>query len=253
MALTIGEVAKLARISVRTLHHYDRIGLLSPSGRTDAGYRLYGDDDLSRLQQVLFFRVLGFALYDIRKIMADPSFDPLDALELQRRMLVDKAAQLEKMIGAVDAALGATRKGTTMDKDDMFEVFGDFDPSHYEDEVKERWGKTDAFKESARHTARYTKEDWKAFKAESEEISNDLIAAFDSGAAPDDPRAMDAVERHRLQIDKWFYPCSHEMQVGLGEMYVADPRFKANYENMRPGLAEYACAAIKANAARAAK
>lgn len=253
MALTIGEVARVAGISVRTLHHYDRIGLLAPSARTDAGYRMYGDDDLARLQQILFFRELGFALEDIRRIMSDPSFDRREALGLQRRMLTDKAAQLEKMIEAVDAALDATRRGTTMDKKDMFEVFGDFDPKEYEDEVKERWGETDAYKESAKRTARYTKDDWKTFKKESEEINATLVALVDQGVAADDPRAMDVVEKHRLQIDRWFYPCSQEMHVGLGEMYVADPRFRANYEKLRPGMAEYVCAAIKANAARAAR
>jgi MerR family transcriptional regulator, thiopeptide resistance regulator len=253
MGLTIGEVARLARISVRTLHHYDRIGLLQPSARTDAGYRLYDDHDLARLQQALFFRELGFALDDIRRIMADPSFDRTEALTLQRRMLVEKAGQIDKMIGAVDAAIDATRKGTTMSKDDMFEAFGDFDPKEYEDEARERWGHTDAYKESTKRAARYTKDDWKKFKEEGDKINADLATLLDAGVPAGDPRAMDAVERHRVQIDTWFYPCSHEMHVNLGEMYIADPRFTATYEKIRPGLAAYVCEAIKANAQRAAK
>ena len=138
-----------------------------------------------------------------------------------------------------------------MTKEEMFEVFGDFDPSEYEDEVKKRWGDTDAYKESARRAKRYTKEDWQRFKTESEEISNKIATLVDEGVTPGDPRAMGAVERHRLQIDRWFYPCSHEMHAELGRMYVADPRFAATYEKIRPGMAQYVCDAIAANAARA--
>lgn len=138
-----------------------------------------------------------------------------------------------------------------MTKEEMLEVFGDFDPSEYEDEVKERWGDTDAYKESARRAKRYTKEDWQRFKTESEEITNKIASLTDEDVAPDDPRAMDAVERHRLQIDRWFYPCSHEMHAELGKMYVADSRFTATYEKIRPGMAHYVRDAIAANAARA--
>lgn len=137
-----------------------------------------------------------------------------------------------------------------MTKEEMFEVFGDFDPSEYEDEVKDRWGDTDAYKESARRTARYTKEDWARFKAESEQVNSAIVALMDEGVAPEDPRAMDAVDRHRLQIDRWFYPCSRQMHAALGEMYIADPRFTATYEKIRLGMARYVCDATQANLAR---
>ncbi|MDP2181654.1 MAG: MerR family transcriptional regulator [Actinomycetota bacterium] len=252
MGMTVGEVARVAGISVRTLHHYDEIGLLRPTGRSDAGYRLYENDDLALLQQIMFFRELGFGLPEIGRITGDPAFDRLDALRMQRRMLEGKSAQLAHMIDAVDAAIASAQKGVTMAKEDMFEAFGEFDPAKYEDEVRERWGETDAYKESAKRTARYTKEDWKRFKDESEEIGLSIAALMDEGVASDDPRAMDAVERYRLQIDQWFYPCSHEMHVGLGEMYVADPRFTAAYEKVHVGMAQFVCDAIRANAARAA-
>ena len=250
MGLTIGEVASLASVSVRTLHHYDDIGLLTPSGRSENGYRHYSDRDLADLQQVLFFKELGFALEDIGRIMHDPAFDRTEALRMQRRMLMEKSAQLGHMVAAVDAALDATKGGVSMDAKDMFEAFGDFDPKEYEKEAEERWGGTDAYKESARRTKRYTKEDWIEIRQETEAVNAGLAALMDEGVPADDPRAMDFAEEHRLQIDRRFYPCSHEMHVGLGEMYVADPRFKANYEKVRPGLAQYMCDAIKANAAR---
>ena len=251
-ALTVGEVARVARVSVRALHHYDELGLLNPSSRSEAGYRLYTTADLERLQQILFFRELGFALDDIGRIMSDADFDRRHALLAQRSLLAEKSRRVISMLSAVDAALAALEEGTHVDKEEMFEAFGDFDPSEYEDEVRERWGETDAYKESARRTSGYTKADWERFKAESEEISSSIAALMDEGVAPDDTRAMDAVDRARLQIDAWFYPCSHAMHVGLAEMYVADPRFTATYEKIRPGMAQYVHNAVLANAARAA-
>ncbi|MHB1477697.1 MAG: TipAS antibiotic-recognition domain-containing protein, partial [Coriobacteriia bacterium] len=137
-----------------------------------------------------------------------------------------------------------------MTKEEMFEVFGDFDPAEYEEEVQERWGQSDAYKESARRTAKYTKADWERFKAESEQIGTDTARLMDEGVPADDPRAMDLAEQARKQIDTWFYPCSHEMHVNLAEMYIADPRFTATYEKIHEGMARYWHDAILANAAR---
>ena len=250
MGLTVGEVATLASVSVRTLHHYDRIGLLTPSERSGSGYRHYSDGDLAALQQILFFKELGFGLAEIARIMNDPSFDHLEALRMQGRMLKDKSAQLALMAEAVEAAIDATKGGVTLDADDMFEVFGEFDPKEYENEAEERWGSTDAYKESARRTARYTTGDWQRFKEESEAINAAIAAAMDAGLPADSAEAMDAVDRHRLLIDKWFYPCPPAMHCGLAEMYIADPRFAANYEKIHEGMALYVHDAILANATR---
>jgi len=138
-----------------------------------------------------------------------------------------------------------------MDANDMFEAFGDFDPKEYEKEAEERWGNTDAYKESARRTKRYTKEDWIEVHKETEAVNAGLAELMDEGAAADDPRAMDLAEQHRANIDKRFYPVSQEMHVGLAEMYIADPRFAANYEKVHEGLAQYMHDAILANARRA--
>lgn len=250
MGRTVGEVARLSGVSVRTLHHYDEIGLLPPSERSDGGYRIYSDRDLAKLQQVLFFRELGFALDDIGRIMSEEAFSPREALLLQRRMLRDKAAQLGRMVDAVDAAIDAMEKGTTMDEKDMFEVFGDFDPKAYEAEAEQRWGHTDAYKESARRAKGYTKQDWLRMKEEGAANLARMVELFDAGVDPKDPRAMETAEEARLQIDRDFYPCSREMHVNLGEMYVADPRFTKYYDQHREGLARWFCEAIKANAAR---
>ena len=249
-ALTVSEVARNTGVSVRTLHHYDEIGLLVPSARTGAGYRLYSHEDLQRLQEVLLFRELEIPLDDIAVLLSGGAFDRLAALELQREMLVHKAARTQALVASVERAINAERTGVRMTADEMFEAFGDFDPAEYADEVTERWGQTDAYRESARRTAKYTKADWERFKAESQQIGTDTAALMDAGVPADDPRAMDLAEQARLQIDTWFYPCSHEMHVGLAQMYIADPRFTATYEKIHEGMARYWHDAILANAAR---
>ena len=252
-ASRIGEVARLAHVTVRTLHHYDRIGLVRPSGRTAAGYRLYTAGDLERLQTVLLYKELGFGLGEIRDQLAEPGFDRREALRAQREQLARRAARVDAMLALIDKTLAAMDEGTPMERSDMFEVFGDFDPAEHEAEAEERWGDTEAYKESARRTRRYSKDDWARFKAEADAVNEALATLMDGGVAPDDPRAVDAVERHRLLIDRWFYPCSVEMHQQLGRMYVEDARFAATYERIRPGMAEYVRAATAASAAGASR
>lgn len=250
MLYTVGQVAKLAHVSVRTLHHYDELGLLSPSERSEAGYRLYTESDLERLQQVLFYKELGFSLDEIRALMTDPTYNRRDALVAQRELIAKQMLRLQAMLDLIDKTIASLDGGVRLSHEEMFEVFGDFDPTKYEEEVQKRWGHTEAYRESTRRAAGYSKEDWQRFKAESDEIHATIVALMDAGVPADDPRAMDAVERHRLLIDRWFYPCSREMHAALGNMYVTDPRFTATYEKIRPGMAQYMRDAIAANAAR---
>jgi DNA-binding transcriptional MerR regulator len=248
LSYTVGEVASLAHVSIRTLHHYDAIGLLSPSERTAAGYRVYRHEDLEQLQHILLYRELDFPLDAIGRLMLDPAFDRRAALAEQRDQLARRARHMTSIVAAIDAALEALAKGEPMNDTEMFEVFGDFDPTAYEAEVKERWGETDAYAESARRTARYTKEDRKTIKAEGGAVTAALGERLAAGANPGDADVQALVDRHRDQIDRWFYPCSIEMQVNLGELYVADPRFAATYERVQPGLATFLRDAIRIRA-----
>jgi MerR family transcriptional regulator, thiopeptide resistance regulator len=246
MTQTIGAVARLAGISIRTLHHYDEIGLLSPGGRSEAGYRLYEAADLERLQQILLLRELGFGLDEIARVLDDPAYDRGTALHQQRDQLERNRARLDRLIAAVDQAITASQEGRTMTPEESLEVFGDFDPSEYEDEAKERWGDTDAYKESARRTKSYTKADWQRIGAESEEINQAFIALMDAGVPATSTQAREVAERHRGHITKWFYPCSPEIHASLGAMYAADPRFTKNIDKARDGLAKYMSEAIAA-------
>jgi DNA-binding transcriptional MerR regulator len=249
-SLTVGAAARLAGVTVRTLHHYHEIGLLEPSGRSEAGYRRYADADLERLQRIRFYRELGFSLDEIKEVISDGGTDASAHLRRQHAMLRDRIRRLERMVAAVEKALEARTMGINLTPEERFEVFGDFEPDAYKDEVDERWGDTDAYRESARRTRGYTKADWQRIKAEGQAAVESVVCAMHAGKPADSEEAMDGAELHRLQIDRNFYPCSYQMQVGLAEMYLADPRFTATYEKIAPGLAQYLHDAIKANAAR---
>lgn len=245
---TVGRVARFAGITVRTLHHYDEIGLLSPSDRTGAGYRRYDDSDLERLQQIMYYRELGFPLEEIAEILNDPAADPASHLRRQHELLSGRVAKLQKMLNAIEFAMEASKVGINLTPEERFEVFGDFNPEEYEQEARERWGDTDAYKESARRVSRYTKADWQAIKEQSEDWGRRLAALMDSGAAPDSPLAKALAEEHRQHISQWYYECSYEIQTGLAEMYLADERFMATYEAIKPGLTAFLHDAILANA-----
>jgi MerR family transcriptional regulator, thiopeptide resistance regulator len=169
--MTVGEVARIARVSVRTLHHYDEIGLLAPTARTGSGYRLYTDADLARLQLVLFYRELGLKLDEIGRIVHDPTFDRNEALRAHRSALRRRMQRLSSMVDLLDRTLVHDEGGIPMAREEMFEVFGDFDPSSYDEEVRARWGDTDPYRESARRSATYTNDDWQRFAHEQEALN----------------------------------------------------------------------------------
>lgn len=154
------------------------------------------------------------------------------------------------MIALIDKTMMSMEGAIQMTEEEMFEVFGDFDPAQYEAEVQQRWGDSDAYKESTRRAKHYKKSDWERFRAEQDDAMARMIELFDAGVPAADARAMDIAESARLQIDQWFYPCSKQMHVNLGEMYVSDPRFTAHYDKHREGLAAWFRDAIRANAER---
>jgi DNA-binding transcriptional MerR regulator len=244
MAFTVGELARLTGITVRALHHYDEIGLVRPSARSNAGYRLYGDADVRRLQQVLVFRELGLPLDAIAQAI-DEAGDQAELLREHRAALLTRRARLDAMIAAIDAALEGDH--VMMTEDEVKKMFDGFDHRAYEQEAEQRWGNTDAYKESARRTRGYTKDDWQRLHATQAGICSRLAALMQAGAAADDPRVQVEVEAHRAHIDAAFYPCSVAMHKRLGEMYVADHRFAANLDKIAPGLAAYLSAAIAAS------
>ena len=249
-AFTVGELARLAGITVRTLHHYDEIGLVSPMERTTAGYRTYGRAEVERLQEVLFFKQLGFGLDEIGRLIAETGIGREDQLIRQRELLYERLGRLNEIVTAVDRAIAAERTGVMLKPEEMLEVFGDFDPAAYRDEAEERWGHTPEYAESTRRVASYTKRDWLEIQQEADAINQGLIDLMAADVPPESEQATALAEQHREHITKWFYECTPEIHAGLGRMYVSDPRFKKSIDEAGEGLAEFMSAAIAANAAR---
>ena len=245
--LTVGAVAALVGVSVRTLHHWDRIGLAPASGRTWSDYRVYDDDDVARLHRILVYRELGFPLAEIGDLLDDPEADAVAHLTRQRELLIGRISQLQEMVFAVDRMKEAIEMNAPLTPQDRAEIFGTNWNEERQDEAAERWGDTPQWERSQERTARMSKADWKRVKSEGDALNADLAAAKRAGVDPASPAAAELAERHRASISR-FYDCTHSMQVLLARMYRQDPRFTRTYEDLEPGLTEWLEAAVEANA-----
>ena len=241
----VKQVARLASVSVRTLHYYDEIGLLTPSGRSNGGYRLYDEANLFRLQQVKIGRALGLSLEEIRRTLDDPNFDFAKTLRRQREKLKAQVRTTEKMIAAIDAALEQLTNKRKHNDMAMKDIFEGFDPENYSAEAESRWGHSSAYQDSVRRTQSYTPEDWEKIKAEQAKIYADAAAVLASGKPAFDADMRAIVERHRRSIDRWFYPCDIQMQLGLAGLYESDARFADNIDKHGKGLTAFLVAAIR--------
>lgn len=256
MSYSVGQVSAFAGVTVRTLHHYDRAGLLSPSGRSGAGYRLYSDTDLARLQQILFYRELGFSLDEIAEILKDPQANALEQLRARLRELSEEIGRLQRLAEVAEQAIEVRQTGVELTPAERFEVFGEigFDLS-YATEAQLKWQDSPGQKESMARAAAHTKEDWRQLMGEAAAWRAELLAAFDDGEPADGERAMDLAEEHRWHIARWFTTCPPDMHRRIAEDFATDPRAFALVvppSQQRPGLAAYLCKAVHANAARRA-
>ena len=236
MPYTVKAVADMAGVSIRTLHHYDEIGLLDPSSVSHAGYRLYTDADLERLQQVLFFKELGFGLKEIKAIVDSPAFDRKQALAMHRELLVEKRKRLEKLIESVDQTIGSMERGKEMSKETLFDGFDESKLKEYREEARQRWGAA-VVDESHRRVSKYTKADWAQVQTESTAINEGMVALM--GTDPAGAKAQDLAGRWFKMINDRYYTCTPEIFRNLGIMYVEDARFTAFYDKYKPGLAVF--------------
>ncbi len=245
MALRIKEVAKLAGITVRTLHYYDEIGLLKPARITDSGYRLYSDENVAMLQQILFFKELGFSLKTIKEIVHNPAFDRIEALKLHRKMLLEKKQRIDNMIETIDKTLKHLKGEIDMSHQEKFAGF-DFSHNPYEEEARKRWGDA-AVDEANEKINRYTKEEQKQMEEAMKGIFQKLASLM-----PLSPEA----EEVQTVIGEWY---AYLNQIGtyspdafknLGLMYVNDERFTQTIDQFGDGLAAFMCDAMAAFAER---
>lgn len=230
--MRIKEFAEMTGVSIRTLHYYDQIGLLQPA-RVDknTGYRYYDEASLLRIQQILFYRELDFSLKDIGSILSSPDFDEQQALSEQRQLLCLKKQRLERLIVAIDAA--------TKGKTDM-QAFDNQKFEQYRDEVKERWGNTQAYAEFQQKG----KQDCNALTAGMDAIMAEFAACKAQGYAPSSAAVQALVKKLQNYITAHFYHCTDAILAGLGEMYVADDRFRANIDRHGDGNADFIRQAI---------
>lgn len=228
--MKVKEIADLVGISVRTLHHYDAIGLLTPEQTTHAGYRIYSNKDLETLQQILFFRELGFPLKKIKKIIHSPSFDQQEALEIQHHMLLEKRNQLDKMIKTIEKTIQHSKGEIQMSNREKFEGF-DFIHNPYEQEAREKWGDT-AVDEAKEQTKQMTNQD--------EEKFNDIYRRLAAvrNLAPDSKEAQKEIHEWYLLLNT-IGTYSLDAFKGLGQMYVDDERFTNNIDTFGEGLATF--------------
>ena len=241
MKMQIKEFAKLTGVSVRTLHYYDEIGLLKPAF-VDAqnGYRFYDENSLLRMQEILFYRELDFSLKSILEILSSPDYDKQKALAEQRKLLELKKERLERIIEALDDATKGKVTMTAFDNNDYETA-----RKQYEVEAKQRWGETEAYKEHAEKTAKYTKDKW-------QDVNDGLNAVFtkfaeckQNGNTANSEEAQALVKELQNYITENYYTCTKEILAGLGQMYAADERFKTNIDKIGDGTAEFVSKAIE--------
>ena len=237
MRMKIKEFAKFTGVSVRTLHYYDEIGLLVPAYVDKyTGYRYYNQQSLLRMQEILFYRELDFSLKTIREILTSPNYDRQKALTEQKNLLTLKKERLERLIYSIDNAMKGENIMTAFDNSEF---------EKYKAEAKEKWGKTDAYKEHTEKTKEYSKEKWNQLSQEMNDIFVEFAVCMQSNQEPNSPKAQTLVKRLQDHITENYYLCTNEILAGLGQMYVADERFKNNIDKHANGTAEFACKAIE--------
>ena len=236
--MQIKEFAEFTGVSVRTLHYYDEIGLLRPAFvDKSTGYRFYDENSLLRMQEILFYRELDFSLKSIGEILASPNYDKNKALKEQKHLLTLKKERLERLISAIEDAV----KG-----DNVMKAFDNSEFEKYKAEAREKWGTTDAYKEHGEKTKGYSKQKWNDLAEGMDAIMAEFALCLKEGQKPDSAEARALVKKLQNHITEHYYRCTDQILAGLGQMYVADERFRNNIDKHADGTAAFICEAIGA-------
>jgi DNA-binding transcriptional MerR regulator len=240
MVYTVKQLAELAGVSVRTLHYYDEIDLLNPSSIGANGYRHYADDEVLRLQQILFFRELDFSLQEIRTILDDPTFDVVAALHAHRQALEDRVRRLQTLIQTVGSTILHLMGEADMSKKKLFAGFSAEEEERYRLEAREQYG-AETVDASYKLWNSYTPQQKEQILAEGQAVYTDLIALMEQ--PPDSPDVQRVIARWHQHL-RHFYEPTVERLRGLGQLYVEHPDFARNFRDMHPDLPEFMRAAI---------
>lgn len=241
MEYTVQKLGKLAGVSTRTLRYYDEIGILKPARINSSGYRIYGQKEVDRLQQILFYRELGVSLEKIKEIMTSPSFNEAKALREHREKLLEKRNQLDLLIANVEKTIASIEGRISMTDKEKFEGFKqkliDENEKKYGKEAREKYG-NEAVEKSNNKLKNMTQEEYEAVTKLNEECLSTLAEAFKTGD-PAGELAQKAADLHRQWLTFWWDSYSKEAHAGLAQMYVDDERFRAYYDKEQPGMAEF--------------
>lgn len=241
MKMQINEFAKLTGVSVRTLHYYDEIGLLKPAEVDEwTGYRFYDENSLEKMQQIMFYRELDFSLKSIAELLASPNYNKQKALAKQKRLLTLKKERLERLIAALEQAEKGEITMSVFDNSEYETV-----RQQYEDEAKQRFGETDAYKESRVKTGGYSKDKWNDVLGGMNGVFSEFAECKNCYERADSDTAQQLVKKLQDYITKNFYHCTDDILAGLGQMYVCDERFRNNIVKNGDGTAEFVSEAIK--------
>lgn len=233
---SIGELAKLAGVSIRTLRYYDKIGLLKPIDQAESNYRYYGKDELYRLQQILFYKELDFELKKIKKLLDDPDFDRLKALTFQRKQIVNRKERLDKLLVTIDKTIKDLKEEKHMLTDEeLYEGFSKEEIQKIKQEVTQKYD-PEVVAESNRNVSKMSKNDFDAIKTEQIQQAKELA---DLMHLPVDSAEVQAVIKRHHQTNEKFYKTNAEMYKGLADMYVSDVRFTEFYDKHQQGLAQF--------------
>jgi DNA-binding transcriptional MerR regulator len=238
---TVQKLGRLAGVSTRTLRYYDEIGILHPARVNSSGYRIYGQAEVHRLQQILFYRELGLSLDSIKEIVSDPSFNGPRALKEHREQLLDKRKQLDLLIANVEKTIAFTEGRITMTDKEKFEGFKqemiDDNETRYGKEIRENYG-DDVVNRSNQKLKNMSQEEYEEVTRLAHEVTATLAEAFKNGD-PASETAQKAADLHRQWLTYYWSEYSKEAHAGLAQMYVDDERFKAHYDKNQPGTAEF--------------
>lgn len=241
MEYTIQKLASLAVVSTRTLRYYDEIGILKPARINSSGYRIYGQEEVNTLQQILFYRELGVGLDSIKEIVTAPSFDGAKALREHREKLLEKKERLDLLIANVDKTIALTEGRITMSNKEKFEGFKkkmvEDNEKKYGKEIREKYGKESVEASNAK-VLNMTEEQYQKVTALAEQLHTTLAEAFKSGD-PEGELAQKAADLHKQWLTYYWKEYSKEAHAGLAQMYVDDERFTAYYDKEQPGTAVF--------------
>lgn len=251
MRRTVKQLAAAAGVSVRTLHHYDEIGLLHPAEIGANGYRYYGRAELLRLQQILFYRELGLALAEIRPVLDDPAFDPLAALRQHRVRLQSELRRHEGLLRTIDETIDSLERNRTLDESKLYKGISPEKRAEWDREIEERFGEpgTVALAESRKRLGKMNPEESASFHKEAEALNTAFASLMERGVSPEAEETQQIVARHHAWLCKSWTPDA-EAYAGLGRYYVEHPEFRAMFETIRPGMAEYMRDAMEAYSRR---